>query len=502
MRRVYFVSRDGWTFMNIFRRLAPAVWPDGDAPRAVYLCLSRAAAFLASRPALDPETIARLPRPAHEAPTLLSCFSPFGLAAAEIAATANSQGIDSVDAELTGDLEAHPRVVCLAGDDKLRALAAGRAETMHQNLACYLERMGFFTAGRAALVDIGWTGGTQASLAEAYAARPDFPELSGFYFALRSGWRSRETSRSRMEPIVADGDRPAYHGQAAFSFLHGLESLCPAPHGTVVGYAQAEQRGEPIFMAESHPVRQAERRNAPTIAAVQAGVMEFAARYAGAVWLFGIGADDALPFARSVLSRLARHPAADEARRMLELVFSESFGAARAAPIGSAAPSPDAPLAQRLTGLIRRRHRQAAWGRGVVAAYRLPFVGFAYAVGGAYKLLSQTVAAPIAPASEKLAANAPDAGDAWTEDLWTAELERELEVRFADALAAHRRNAETGTLDPLAVPVTWRDHLIDEAANLVVDAALALSGRRPALADGLPLSKRLRAWWSATKRRR
>ncbi len=384
--RLYFVSRDGYIFHRMFRELARHVEEWTALPEPVYLLMSRQAIFPAYRERIHEEDFRGWIRRGEGRETLRSGLRRYGHEDAYIGRIASEKhGLDPDRPLRVEDME-RSEFAGLLADDELNAATQRIHADSKRGLRRYLRRAGLFGSERVGLVDIGWTGGTQTMLSQIFEDDPEFPALFGYYFALDRDAQGRETPKNRLYGILADRRELGFHSASVFSFLHGWESVSPAPHGTVTGYAPD---GEPRIMAEDHPVRLAERQNDETVRAIQSGALRFARCFGELAFPLGVEARAVLPVARSLAARLSRAPEPEEARTLLGLQFSESFGLNRAQVIGGALPDENASLAERIRRLAQGEHRRAGWGRGAVELYRLPFVGFLYAAGGAYRLLPE-----------------------------------------------------------------------------------------------------------------
>lgn len=194
----------------------------------------------------------------------------------------------------------------------------------------YLSGRGFWGPGqRVALVDIGWRGTIADNLRQAFGGRSDFPQLCGWYF----GWRGRTDAAHSSaeldevlldEGLLFDARRDPTISAAAAQCLPLWEEAAKAPHGVTLGYARTETEVVPVFADSRHPGRAAEIQSQPVLAAMQRGILDFAAAYADAIAWMGYSSADMLPFAQAVVCRIACLPRRSEARRLLEALHHAS----------------------------------------------------------------------------------------------------------------------------------------------------------------------------------
>ncbi len=205
-----------------------------------------------------------------------------------------------------------------------RQSTAPSNEAQRELLDEYLSGRGFWGAGqRVALVDIGWRGTIADNLRQTFGSRSDFPQLCGWYF----GWRGRNEAAYSCaeldealldEGLLFDARRDPTISAAAAQCLPLWEEAAKAPHGATLGYARTETEVVPVFADSRHPGRAAEIQSQPALAAMQRGILDFAAAYADAIAWMGYSSADMLPFAQAVVCRVACLPRRSEARHLLE----------------------------------------------------------------------------------------------------------------------------------------------------------------------------------------
>jgi len=487
--RLYFVSRDGYLFMKMCERMMASGMSAAGFPQPLYLLLSRAAVFPAARKRLLKSDFSEwiAAKPGEE--TLFSCLSRYVPDETAWKRVRKLCGDFDFSAPLSiSDLD-RTTLASLFSDEELNENIRNSCEIAKQSLKEYLQRMGFFEGGRIGLADIGWSGSTQSLLAGIFDEEKDFLELFGFYFALTDKARNLETQKNHLVGVFAEQTAAGFYSGAVFSFLHGFESVSPAPHAGVVGFDPA---GKPRFSDANSPVRQAERRNEKTVSLIQKGALRFASAYGLLASLSGISADESLPGAHFLAARLARFPSPEEAGRILSLQFSESFGPEKVNAIGETVLSENDSIHNRILALMRRTYRKSAWGRGIIELYRLPILGFAYSTGAAVKLLPDR---GIVLSQKKECRSFPNSaasssGTQWTPDDEYRRFLGEVENRF-DSICnevVHQTvfMAERPALKTVSAELELR------ASMLVVNALASLFGKEKYNNDGPPLDLKSR----------
>lgn len=198
-------------------------------------------------------------------------------------------------------------------------------DQQRQLLAEHLSGRGFWGAGRqVVLVDIGWRGTIADHLRRLFGDRSDFPQLHGWYFGWRGPGNSGSSPEALDEGLLFDARRDPTVSAAAAQCLPLWEEAAKAPHGATLGYARMETEVVPVFADSRHPGRAAEIQSQPALAAMQRGILDFAAAYAEAIGWMGYSSADMLPFAHAVVCRAACLPRAGEARRLLEALHHAS----------------------------------------------------------------------------------------------------------------------------------------------------------------------------------
>ncbi len=319
LKRLYFFSREGWTFLKAWERVAPWLYPDGGAPEARYLHVSRVA--------LAGATCARRGLTHADAPLALlpatnrdirDVFRVFGL---------QLDGLRPFLArhDLAEDAPLNPiyagwthenwrRFDLLLKDDAFQEAVKSQTREQGRLVERYLEQEGFFELPAVGAVDVGWLGTIQRFLFEAIEHRPDKPKVRGLVFGATRGIPYPASEGNTLEGFIYDRDRSAGAGNAVTYALNIFEEAFRAPHAGVTGYVERQGRIEPVFPPETAPERVREREQDAQYAPLQAAIPEAAERYAAAVTLLGFSAAAVKPWLGHLLVMRLAFPGADEVR--------------------------------------------------------------------------------------------------------------------------------------------------------------------------------------------
>lgn len=327
IRDVYFLAREGELFMRLFQALAPGFFSPEHLPRAHYLYVSRRSTSTASahrglawEPAIVP-----LFNPKQEG--LYSICNAFGLPVAEFAEVSRKHGYASVKQPIYDWHSAQFKG--MLADPEFQEIVRRHAGQSWSLLRQYLAQEGFFAAGQAALVDIGWNGSIQKFFQEAFGDDPDCPHIHGLYLAFIGGIKHSFSADGNTITGVLCDERGKARPQDIFSrFEEIFEEGARALHPTTLAYRLNEESGrvEPVLKQENALDRVAELRSNQRIAQFQEGVMDFAAEFGRALDLTGYGFEDIKPFILTLAERAVAYPTPDEIHELMQLAHSEDFG--------------------------------------------------------------------------------------------------------------------------------------------------------------------------------
>ncbi|MEO6875269.1 MAG: hypothetical protein ABI222_10665 [Opitutaceae bacterium] len=229
--RLYFVSRDGHLLLQLARQFAPQLHPDVELR---YLHGSRRAWHLPAITSLDTAELAGV----FDGADFLSVTSlgeRVGLSADEIPNSLAPTTIPSADWDL--NLSARDRIQLRAAlqNPSVKTAVEQRAAAAREVLLAYLQQEKLLSPDRCALVDVGWHGRAQDSLARVIRSA-GFPAPEGFYFGLNSSSGVPDLGERHAWFFDRRSElRPAN----AFPGIEPLiETFCTADHGLTIGYAR------------------------------------------------------------------------------------------------------------------------------------------------------------------------------------------------------------------------------------------------------------------------
>jgi FMN phosphatase YigB (HAD superfamily) len=262
IRRIYFLARDGYLPWRIAQRMAPSLQAAGlgSDVELTYLHVSRRAIGLPAQ-AADLDALAEdVSQGAHYRP-LAEALAFLGLDAAETAALIRDRGLDPE--RPVGHATARAEVAALfaACREPIRARLAERRVTA----LAYLGQQGFLEPGPRLVVDVGWRGSTQESLARLTGLPAS--DIRGAYVGLFP---------QHLRPAVNPANATGY----LFNFGHPrpllelvlegyvlFELFFSSPEATVLHYAMRDGAPVPVLDAEAEPGASIRRR---AIAALEA----------------------------------------------------------------------------------------------------------------------------------------------------------------------------------------------------------------------------------------
>lgn len=319
--KIFFLSREGWTFKRYWEQAMPGLYPQGGLPEIEYLYVSRMAlagsscafkgltktkadiAFLPSgnRDFRDVCRIFSLNPEGFE-----SYLSTFGLTAE----TCLSHIHDGYDPENRSKFEA-----MLEDSDFQNEV---KAQSKDSNLAMlrYFEDVGFFDHKDVAVVDIGWLGSIQRFLFEAIAHREDKPKCHGYLFGATRGIPYDTSEKNSVEGIMYDRDRFDLAGSTLFYARDIFEEACRAPYPTLNGYTLKDDGYELVFRPTDDTIGQAELDQDQYFAPLQQGIYDSAKRFGAAAALLNYSMADYRPWINSVLVSKLAFPKTEEIARI------------------------------------------------------------------------------------------------------------------------------------------------------------------------------------------
>lgn len=316
--RAYFLLRDG----EILSRVYDALIPAETGPTTALLESSRRAFLLpaleANRTVLTMQLLATEdPRPVRE------FVERLGIRSADVIAAFRSVGFRSPDDVVSpDDSEAMRKVAALFAHPAVAQRLIARSREERALMVEYLRGAGVFAPGRVALVDVGWNGTIQKSIAAVKELTKTPTEILGYYIG--TGSRARDgLGGDVMRGYLFEFEQPAARWQRVFVLSQLVEFICSAPRGSLRGFAKREGRVVPVNAPLDHSGAQLD-----ALAQLHEGAAAYAADLRRERDVLGCGEitpDAALhAFARVLLD-----PTAEEAAHIGDLQHGDGLGTDR-----------------------------------------------------------------------------------------------------------------------------------------------------------------------------
>jgi FMN phosphatase YigB (HAD superfamily) len=329
---LFFCAREGAVFYRMVRRLARA--SGRPVPAMRYLAVSRKATFLASMRGLSREELARFLRQYSKlsGAQLLDCLC---LPEDEFAPLLARAGFPDLTQPIDNLLESEPMARLLA-DPEMRERFAAHHARARRLLLGYLRQEGFFSHGRALVVDIGWKGSIIDNLVLASRGEPGAPQVEGLLFGSQEDIRSDVCPKRGYFFHGPDKDPVAY---AAMTNVALFEGHATANHGSTVGYTERNGRIRPV--TRYYPDEQDNWRQC--MCEGQRAIRDAFARYLRVRPLLATAhassVDEWLPYLREQMRKLISYPSAGEVKAFMRTAHVESFGSVSVRRFSEEGPS-------------------------------------------------------------------------------------------------------------------------------------------------------------------
>lgn len=385
--RVFFFAREGQVLKHLYKEFAILAYPNGGAPQAVYLGISRLTVFIAAMHGYGLRQVtAAIANTGHY--SVRTLFSPLRIDEKMLSRLAANNGIDDIDAALGADFLHWPPLHHLVDDPEMRACVTEKAEVMHELLSEYLRQCGFFDYHKIAVVDVGWSGQIQDNLYSSVRSEKGCPEILGLYLGSTEHASARSCPRSRIEALLADRREAGWSADSIFEFVFAYEAASRAPHGTTIGYKRINSgNGEfivPEFRQDSVLSRQAEMKDDGFVALLQSGIRQYAERYAECARMLCFSAEETMPYARSMVERMIRYPDKHEAQWWLGVNNVSDLGSEEVLSFGDAGD-----VSNKLRALIKLKPllRKVFWRYGLLGLLGGRYLQFLFSVANTLRAL-------------------------------------------------------------------------------------------------------------------
>lgn len=379
LRKVFFLSREGLTFIKMYRRIVRALGCKDQAPEAEYLVVSRASTFLASNETFDIEALERIWWQ-YQGQSLSRILKNFSLPIEAFGPLANRAGVTHLDAPIH-DLHGCAPLRAFFEMAETQRLFAMHRDNARDLLTRYFTSRGWFAEpgtnpGSVGVVDIGWKGSIQSNIYRAFERRADAPAICGFYFGLTRDLPD-ETPANQRFGYMADTRSGDWLQECIFKNGSVFEMFSTAMHGGAAGYVErANGTVKATIKLDS-----TERDNFNShFADVKRGIDDYVDEMISVLPLLDASSTDLRAGLLDQLRRYILYPTHAEAKAFLEYTHVENFGVFKVSDYGWKG-SWKKILKGSPKGLPRRllhELRQQLWQEGIVKRSHLPLGNLFY----------------------------------------------------------------------------------------------------------------------------
>jgi len=319
--KIFFLSREGWTFKRYWEKVMPVLLPGVDLPDIEYLYVSRmalAGATCAHQGLTQTNAdIAFLPPGNSDFRDVCRIFS---LEVEKFSKHLENYGI-AADTCLShvhdGYLaENRNKFVSMLEDSSFQEEVKKQSLESSKAMQLYFEDVGLFDHENIAIVDIGWLGTIQRFLFEAIAHRDDCPNCYGYLFGATRGIPYPTSKKNHIEGIIYDRDRFDLAGSTLFYAQDIFEEACRAPYPTLNGYSLTNDGYELEFRTTEDDIGKAECDQDRYFEPLQRGILESAERFGAASAVLGYSFDDYKPWVNYLLVNKLAFPEAFEVKNI------------------------------------------------------------------------------------------------------------------------------------------------------------------------------------------
>ena len=335
LTKLFFFSREGYTFKKVWDICTPVLFPDGNLPETEYLYVSRMALAGASC-AMEGLTatsanIALLP-PGNKNFRDIARIFQLDLNALEPHLERHKLTADSVLSQLHEGYNQKftARLMELLEDYHFQDQIKDQTRDSNKALIRYLTEVGFFVHDQVAVADIGWLGTIQRFLYNAVKHRPDCPRLHGYVFGATRGIPFQGDLKNSLTGVIYDRH---HFDLGASSILYArdlFEEACRAPHPTIERYQLSADGYALQFRTKDDATGRAELEQDQYYSPLQQGIFAAAQTYGGAAALLGDRLEDFRPWFSYLLTAKLAFPKTSEVVTMRHRHHLDDFhGAAK-----------------------------------------------------------------------------------------------------------------------------------------------------------------------------
>lgn len=312
--RLYFFTREGEFFQEIYRRLASRDVLGFPPPPAELLQVSRIATFAGSLRGFSTAELMRLWNQ-YSVQSLSALFKSLAMNPAAFADRAAAHGLDM--AQPVRYPWQDERVIAFLGDEKVRVAIERELSGKRANLLAYLASAGLTDRlEKVGIVDIGWRGTIQDNLAYALPQ----VEWHGYYLALNR-YLNLQPANVRKHAFGPNLNESEDHSHL-LDFVAPVEMLCNSPNGSVDGY-RITDHGIWVFR---HVNDEENRIHDAFVRHFQSGVLDALPYWADFLRTHAYSANELRPVAMDIWSGIIQQPPPFLAQAYFRLSHNETFG--------------------------------------------------------------------------------------------------------------------------------------------------------------------------------
>jgi predicted HAD superfamily hydrolase len=343
--RIWFLARDGFVLREVHQRLTRRL---GDGPPASYVYASRRALNLPAMTSLGEAELDFLTG-GYTPLRVCDFLARVGLDAREHERQIAAAGLRAD--ERTGSQE-RGRVRALFRSLEPELLAGARAE--REVAIDYLREQGLFSSRKIAVVDLGWHGTLQRSLARLAAEAGAPTTFAGLYLGTFA--RARQVAQGlELDGYLCSFGAPARFDDAIQACCEIWEFLHAAPHGSVIRWHRTPRGIEPVLAPDDASV---EERAA--VEALQRAALDY---IDDALEVLGDRAVSIAPeTAAGPVEELVLHPTREQAVRFGDLRHGEGFGGV--VELRALVPPPSWKARAGAPRVLRQEFDHAYWKQG------------------------------------------------------------------------------------------------------------------------------------------
>lgn len=325
LRRLFFLSREGLTFLRMYRRIVRALGVEHIAPKAEYAVVSRASTFLASSDSFDIPGLQRIWAQYH-GQSLSRIIRNFSLPLEELTPLAQAAGFDDLDRPIK-DLHAEPALTAFFADPAVQGIFIRERDQARTLFTQYMRDRGWFDGDGSAtdtvgVVDIGWKGSIQNNMYRALAHTDGAPAIMGFYFGLTHHHLDVDPRNAKVG-FMADTRSADWVSECIFKNGSVFEMFSTAMHGGAAGYRRTPNG----TVKATIRIDTSEQKNFTThFADVRRGIEDYTTDFISLLPLIDCSSMDMRPDFLDTLRRYILYPRRAEAKAFLEYTHVENFG--------------------------------------------------------------------------------------------------------------------------------------------------------------------------------